>query len=63
MLFRSEAYVVTVETADGILRTAEITTPEFLLPAADIAAGVVSVAVAQRGTMGLSPPMRVMMPG
>ena len=56
-----EAYVVTVETADGILRTAEITAPEFLLSASDIAAGAVGVAVAQRGTMGLSRAARVMM--
>ena len=55
-----EAYVVTIAAADRILRTAESAVPEFLLSPVDIAAGAVSVAVAQRGTMGLSQAAQVM---
>ncbi|KQM64433.1 hypothetical protein ASE75_10740 [Sphingomonas sp. Leaf17] len=57
-----EAYVVMAETAVGILRTAEIGMPAYAIPPADIAAGAASVAVAQRGTMGLSRFTRLCLP-
>ncbi|MFN3435469.1 MAG: phage tail protein, partial [Sphingomonas sp.] len=59
----TEAYRVTLELGGGIERSIDTLVPRLHLAAGDRPAGRARVAVEQRGTLALSPPLRMILDG
>ncbi len=52
----AEAYRLTLEAADGTVRTIETVVPAARIPAADRGSGRATIRIVQRGTLTVSPP-------